>query len=95
MPPGPFLCSLALLSPYIDDATLSLPFPASTGQWTEHAFQARFRSDALLRPQVKRFREWLAGEAALTRDWLAQQVRSSAAPAPKTPRRQAGPARDG
>jgi hypothetical protein len=27
--------------------------------------QARFRSDALLRPQVKRFREWLVGQDGL------------------------------
>jgi hypothetical protein len=57
---GLTICGLALLGPYIDDGTLSLPFPVSTGQWTDHAFQARFRPDALLRPQVKRFREWLA-----------------------------------
>jgi LysR family glycine cleavage system transcriptional activator len=73
---GPTICGLALLGPYIDDGTLSLPFPVSTGQWTDHAFQARFRTDALLRPQVKRFREWLVGQATATRDWLSQHVQS-------------------
>jgi LysR family glycine cleavage system transcriptional activator len=73
---GVTICGLALLGPYIDDGTLSLPFPVSTGQWTDHAFQARFRTDALLRPQVKRFREWLAGQATATRDWLSQHVQS-------------------
>jgi LysR family transcriptional regulator, glycine cleavage system transcriptional activator len=58
---GLTICGLALLGSYIDDGTLSLPFPVSTGQWTDYAFQARFRPDALIRPQVKRFREWLAG----------------------------------
>jgi LysR family glycine cleavage system transcriptional activator len=74
---GLTICGLALLGPYLDDGTLSLPFPVSTGQWTDHAFQARFRTDALLRPQVKRFREWLVGEATVTRDWLVQHVQSA------------------
>jgi DNA-binding transcriptional LysR family regulator len=77
---GLTICGLALLGRYIDDGTLSLPFPVSTGQWTDHAFQARFRPDALLRPQVKRFREWLVGEARVTRDWLLQHVESSKRP---------------
>jgi LysR family transcriptional regulator, glycine cleavage system transcriptional activator len=71
---GLTLCGLALLGPYIDDGTLSLPFPVASGQWTTHVFEARFRSEALLRPQVKRFREWLAGEAAATRNWLRQHA---------------------
>jgi LysR family glycine cleavage system transcriptional activator len=73
---GPTICGLALLGPYIDDGTLSLPFPVSTGRWTDHAFQARFRTDALLRPQVKRFREWLGEQATATRDWLSQHAQS-------------------
>jgi LysR family glycine cleavage system transcriptional activator len=71
---GLTICGLALIGPRIDDGTISLPFPVSTGQWTHHAFQARFRPDALLRPQVKHFREWLATQATGTRDWLLQQV---------------------
>lgn len=77
---GLTICGLALLGPSIDDATLSLPFPLSTGQWTDHAFQASFRPDALLRPQVKRFREWLQSQAAVTRDWLLQHVQSGRRP---------------
>lgn len=67
---GVAICGLALLSPYIDDGQLALPFAVSSGAWTQYAFQARFRSDALARPQVKRFREWLDAEAAGTRQWL-------------------------
>lgn len=77
---GLTICGLALLGPSIDDASLSLPFPLSTGQWTDHAFHAYFRPDALLRPQVKRFREWLLGQAAVTRDWLLQHVQSGKRP---------------
>ncbi len=80
---GLTLCGLALLSPCIDDGTLSLPFPVSTGQWTDHGFQVRFRADALRRPQVKRFREWLADQAMLTRDWLSQHVPSAKGPNPR------------
>jgi LysR family transcriptional regulator, glycine cleavage system transcriptional activator len=77
---GLTLCGLALLGPYIDDGTLSLPFPVSSGQWTGHAFQARFRPEGLLRPQVKRFREWLVNQAAATREWLLHQVQSAEPP---------------
>src|SRR5215469_1829752 len=75
---GLTICGLALLGPSIDDRTLSLPFPLSTGQWTDHAFQAYFVPNALLRPQVKRFREWLLSEAVVTRDWLVQYIQSTA-----------------
>jgi hypothetical protein len=68
------LCGLALLAPMLDSGRLSLPFPVSSGTWTVHTFQARFRSDALARPQVRRFREWLAAEADATRQWLVRQT---------------------
>jgi LysR family glycine cleavage system transcriptional activator len=68
------ICGLAMLSALIDDGRLSLPFPLSTGTWTGYCFQARFRSDALVRPQVRRFREWLATEAASTRQWLTRKT---------------------
>jgi LysR family transcriptional regulator, glycine cleavage system transcriptional activator len=83
---GLTICGLALIRRSIDDGTLSLPFPVSTGQWTDHAFQARFRPDALLRPQVKHFREWLVDQATATRDWLVQHVQSA-----KPPRRRRRP----
>jgi LysR family transcriptional regulator, glycine cleavage system transcriptional activator len=73
------MCGLALLGGYIDDATLSLPFPLSTGRWTAHAFRARFRPAALSRPQVKAFRKWLNGQAADTRTWLTRLVESGPA----------------
>jgi LysR family transcriptional regulator, glycine cleavage system transcriptional activator len=82
---GLTICGLALLGPYIDDGTLSLPFPVATGQWTTHVFQARFRAEALLRPQVKRFREWLVGQATATRSWLSQHVQTAGKPRPEPP----------
>ena len=74
---GLAICGLALVSELIDDGRLSLPFPAPTGAWTEHAFQARFRSDALVRPQVKRFRDWLLRQSADTTAWLERFRRQS------------------
>lgn len=68
------LSGIALLAELIDGERLSLPFPVSTGTWTSHVFHARFRSEALARPQVRRFREWLALEADATRQWLARRT---------------------
>jgi LysR family transcriptional regulator, glycine cleavage system transcriptional activator len=86
---GLTICGLALLAPHIEDGSLSLPFPVSTGRWTEHIFQAHFNPDALLRPQVKRLREWLLGQATITRDWLLHHVPSAKSPrarrAPRLP----------
>lgn len=76
---GIAICGLALLTEQIDAKALSLPYPISSGQWTAHAFGARFRADALARPQIRRFQAWLLEEAAVTRAWLAQ-----IAPAPTT-----------
>jgi LysR family transcriptional regulator, glycine cleavage system transcriptional activator len=73
------ICGLALAADHVDDGRLSLPFPIATGVWTEHVFQARFRGDALLRPQVRRFREWLAEQAGRTREWLEGKVGASQA----------------
>ncbi|MEZ5565419.1 MAG: LysR substrate-binding domain-containing protein [Gammaproteobacteria bacterium] len=69
---GLTICGLALISELIDGGQVSLPFPISTGVWTEHAYHARFRSDALIRPQVRRFKTWLATESAATNAWLTQ-----------------------
>jgi LysR family glycine cleavage system transcriptional activator len=71
---GITISGVALLCELLDDGRLSLPFPLSTGAWTDHAFQARFRADALLRPQVKRFRDWLVAEAAATQAWLSRHI---------------------
>jgi len=71
---GLAICGVALLAEFIEDGRLSLPFPVSGGTWTGHGFQARFRGDALIRPQVKRFRDWLLGESAATALWLAHHA---------------------
>lgn len=67
---GLAICGLGLVSELVKEKRLSLPFSAVSGVWTTHAFQARFRSDALGRPQVRRFREWILAESRLTADWL-------------------------
>lgn len=71
---GLVICGLALVSDEIVDGRLSLPFPAASGAWTSHAFRARFRGDALVRPQVRHFRAWLLAQAATTQGWLSAFV---------------------
>ncbi|MEQ8485585.1 MAG: LysR substrate-binding domain-containing protein [Pseudomonadales bacterium] len=87
---GLAICGLALIVDAIDRGTLSLPFGVGPGAWTGHAFQARFRSDALQRPQVRRFRAWLQEQAHATSARLHGLV-AAATPAvaisPRAPRR--------
>jgi LysR family glycine cleavage system transcriptional activator len=68
---GVMICGLAMIGGRLKAGELVLPFPLSTGVWTSYTFQARFRRDALIRPQVRRFRDWLSEEAAHTRSELA------------------------
>jgi LysR family transcriptional regulator, glycine cleavage system transcriptional activator len=76
---GFMICGLALLSDLIDDPRLSLPFPMATGAWSHHAYCAHFRAGALVKPQVKRFREWLLGESRVTQKWLEEKVEAGKA----------------
>jgi len=69
---GLMICGLALIADLMEDGRLALPFPLSTGAMTQHAFQARFRGDIAISPQMKRFRSWLLEESASTRAWLAR-----------------------
>jgi LysR family glycine cleavage system transcriptional activator len=64
---GLMICGMALILDRLKAGELVLPFPATTGSWTSHAFIARFRREALLRPQVRRFHAWLEREAEATR----------------------------
>ncbi len=84
---GLTLCGLALISESIENASVSMPFPMSSGTWTSHAFQARLRADALVRPQVRQFKEWLLTESRLTEQWLAQLAGRGRARRPPAPTR--------
>lgn len=64
------MCGVVLLREAIETGRLSLPFPVDSGRRTSQAFQARFRAETLQRPQLRRFRQWLLDEAAVTRRWL-------------------------
>lgn len=72
---GTTLCGLALISAYVEDGEVAQPFPDSAGAWTEHAFQVRFRDEALARAHVRRFRDWLLAEGAATAEWLARRAK--------------------
>lgn len=67
---GYMICGLALIAPQIESSEVCRAFPEIEPVTTSHAFQARFRRDALNRPQIQRFRTWLLDEAAQTREWL-------------------------
>lgn len=73
---GLTICGLALLRQHIEDGSLTFPFAIGSGKWTSHGFQVRFRADALARPQVRRFRQWLAEESRASEAWLTGQVRA-------------------
>jgi LysR family glycine cleavage system transcriptional activator len=77
---GVALCGLALLRTFIERADLSFPFPLATGRWSSHRFQARFPSEALTRPQVKHFRQWLLLQATATREWLSRLTKQDSTP---------------
>lgn len=67
---GLALCGLGLIADMVEDGRIAAPFGLTGGNWTSHAYVARFRSDALHRPQVRRFRDWLLAEGETTRTLL-------------------------
>lgn len=67
---GLTLCGLALISPLVDDGRIVLPFGVDAGSWTGHGYVARFRPEVAARPQIRKFRAWLAAEAFETTRWL-------------------------
>lgn len=71
------LCGIALARKHLESSKLTLPFPLTAGRWTAYSFHARIDTNALLRPQIRRFRDWLAGEARVTERWLIDTVGSS------------------
>ena len=70
---GLMICGLALISTLVDENQLALPYPAATGAWTDHAYQARFNLPHV-RPHVDRFRRWLTAESRETQAWLEKTV---------------------
>ncbi|MDB5432363.1 MAG: transcriptional regulator, LysR family [Caulobacter sp.] len=68
---GLMICGLALILDLVEDETLALPYPVSTGAWTSHAYQARFLPLSG-RPDLQRFRQWLVAEGRGTAGRLAR-----------------------
>lgn len=64
---GLALCGIGLMLELLEDQRIAVPFGIANGNWTSHAFVARFRNEALARPQVRRFRDWLIEESAAHR----------------------------
>ena len=76
---GFIVCGISLVRPQIEQGVLSLAFPISEGKWSKNAYRIDFRSDALRRTSIARFRDWLLEEAAKTTAELQRTV--SRAPA--------------
>jgi LysR family glycine cleavage system transcriptional activator len=70
---GLMICGLALIGHLVDGHRLAMPYPAATGAWTSHAYQARFNLPHA-RPQVDRFRNWLLAECRQTLDWVEKRA---------------------
>lgn len=63
---GLTLCGLALILDRVAEGGIRLPYPVESGIWSDHAFFAHFRQDAIARPHIRRFREWLVEESGVT-----------------------------
>ena len=73
---GYIICGLALLRPQLEANAIAQAFPTIPSTPTTHTFNARFRPDALNRPQVQRFRSWLKEEAKETSEWLESMTKT-------------------
>lgn len=71
---GLMICGVSLVKPQIDKGRLSMPFPTAEGEWSRNAYRATFRSGALGRGAIERFREWLLAEARKTTGELESLV---------------------
>lgn len=71
---GLAFCGLVLILDMLLEQRIATPFGLSRGRWTTYAYVVRFRPDALARPQVRRFRDWLLAESAASRDQLEAVV---------------------
>lgn len=71
---GLAFCGLALILDALLEQRIAAPFGVSRGRWTTYAYVVRFRADALARPQIRRFRDWLLAESAVSRDRLEAVV---------------------
>jgi LysR family glycine cleavage system transcriptional activator len=70
---GLLICGLALAQAQLESGRLSLPFRASQGAWTGHAYRVAFKESAVRRTQVSRFRSWLLDKCRETAAYLKQQ----------------------
>jgi LysR family transcriptional regulator, glycine cleavage system transcriptional activator len=87
---GLAICGAALLQEPLKAGALTMPFPRDPARGTSHGYLVRYRREALMRPQVRRFRQWLVDQAAVTATWLATlESRHAATAMPSRHRRRA------
>lgn len=63
---GFLVCGLSLVLSDLAEGRLVLPFPSNQNLPAPHPYRIRVRPEAVARPQVKRFVEWLRAEARTT-----------------------------
>jgi len=71
---GFMLCGLSLIEEDLRDGSLVLPFPAKLGIKAEAPYQVWARQTATVRPQLKKFLDWLHTEGQKTQAFIDQQA---------------------
>ena len=71
---GYLICGLSCLLDFLSQGTLALPFPARESLVATHPYRMHIRPEARQRPQVARFADWLAAEAAVTKEVMRNLV---------------------
>lgn len=68
---GLLVCGLSCVLDDLKSGALSLPFPGTECLVAAHPYRLAARHEAMSRPQVRRFVDWLRSEAAVTRAEMA------------------------
>ena len=71
---GVMRCGIAFIQTELDNGRLVRLFNGRISKHTTLAFQARFARQALSRPQVRNFRDWLQSQAVMTQNWLTMST---------------------
>lgn len=74
---GFIICGISLVTSQLDNGSLTLPFPLEQGQWSKHAYRARFQAASLQKSAVQNFRAWLLDESQRTAKNISSSVSSS------------------
>lgn len=71
---GFLVCGLALITPNVENGTLTAPFSTNKGEWSRNAYRISFRHGSNRRETTRRFQTWLLDQAEQTRQELVRTV---------------------